>query len=301
MQENISLKEKTTFKIGGLARFFWALNQEKALLEAWSVCQEKRLQPLVFGGFSNVLLPDRNLDCVWQITSGQGWNLLTNDRVSVWAGEKMALFSWEMIKLGFQGLENFASLPGTIGGAIWNNAHFERSFLSDIIESVTYLDLQTGKVMTKAQKDLEFAYDQSFFQKNQTVIMSVILRLKKTHQIDLITEKARQTAEKRKETQPLDQPSAGCFWQNPPLNDSLRTLFPQFAQAEKISAGFLIEQAGLKGLQVGGAAISHKHAAFIINLGEATSQDVLELSEQIRNKIEKVFALTLEPEVKIIR
>ena len=110
MQENISLKEKTTFKIGGLARFFWALNQEKALLEAWSVCQEKRLQPLVFGGFSNVLLPDRNLDCVWQITSGQGWNLLTNDRVSVWAGEKMALFSWEMIKLGFQGLENFASL-----------------------------------------------------------------------------------------------------------------------------------------------------------------------------------------------
>ncbi len=304
MQENVSLKEKTSFKIGGKAHYFFSVKNQLELQAALAWTKAKKMQPVIVGGLTNVLLPDEDLEVVIQIAPNNSIELLGAGKVQVWAGEKTAVTAWETVRANLTGLEDFTSLPGSIGGAIWNNAHYNESLISDFLIEVSFYDLKAGKMITKNKKELAFAYDQSWFQKNEeAIIITALFQLKEveeTSEVLQLTEKALKTAQKRKKTQPLDQPSAGCFWKNPLNCEKLKQLFPQFANKETISAGFLIDQVGLKGTQIGGAQVSEKHAAFIINAGGATAKDVKNLAEKIKNAVQEKFAIVLEPEVKII-
>ena len=304
MQENVSLKEKTSFKIGGQARYFFAVRNELELQAALDWTAEKKLKPVIIGGLTNVLLPDQDLEAVIQIAPNNSIELLGAGKVQVWAGEKMAVTAWETVRANLAGLEDLTSLPGSVGGAIWNNAHYNDSLISDFLLTVSFYDTESGKIVTKSKTELDFAYDQSWFQQNGQVIITQALfqlkELEETAAILQLTEKALKTAQKRKKTQPLDQPSAGCFWKNPFNNEKLKQLFPQFAHQEIISAGFLIDQAGLKGMRFGGAKVSEKHAAFIINDGSATAKDVKILAEKIKSTVQEKFGVSLQPEVKIL-
>ena len=125
--------------------------------------------------------------------------------------------------------------------------------------------------------------------------------MKKTNNLDLITQKALEISKFRKISQPYEYPSAGCFWQNVPNSESLKKLFPKFEKQKLVSAGFLIDQAGLKGKRVGDAQVSEKHASFIINRGKATANEVEKLAKIVKDEVENKFGVKLLAEVVIIK
>ncbi len=303
MEENVNLGAKSSFKIGGRTKAFFAVHNQWELQEALMWAEKKKVKPIVVGGLTNVLLPDEELEMVIQLAPNNSIELLGAGRIKAWAGEKMAAAAWETVRADLSGWEGFTSLPGTIGGALWNNSHYDQTLLSDTVLEVTYYDWQEQGVRTKTKEELDFAYEQSWFQKNEVIILEALFQLQEVEGLaesNLITEKALASTRKRKETQPLDLPSAGCFWQNPINTAKLRALFPQFAARETIPAGFLIEQVGLKGKKIGGAQVSEKHAAFIVNAGAAKSADVKVLTQEIKKVIKEKFEVELKSEVVII-
>lgn len=294
IQENISLKEKTSFKIGGLASYFLVARNLDEVRAGLQFVHEQQITLWVFGGFTNVLLPDHDLaGLVMQLvadpTAGESSNFeLRGGQLKVWAGEKTGQVAWQALYANLADWEMWTSLPGTIGGAIWNNSHYGLKFISDDLVAVDYLNLATQEIETKTHDELDFAYDHSWFQTHPSVILSANFRTRyRSPAIDkqTVINQAIEIVSKRKRTQPYDLPSAGCFWQNPPGKDG---------------AGFLIDQAGLKGKQIGDAQVSEVHAAFIINLGNATSEDVRQLAAFVKQTVWEKFQLTLTPEVVII-
>lgn len=306
MQKNVDLKSKTSFKIGAAADYFFAVHNLLELQLALDFAREKQIKPLIFGSLTNVLLPDENLPLVIQLQANNNLDNLEDEleqnqgEITVWAGEQMAALAWATVRAGWFGLADFASLPGSVGGALWNNAHYGTTFVSDTLIAATYYDLQSQQLMKKPTAELDFAYDQSWFQNRSVVIVEAVFRLQKTQDVAALTHQALMSTARRRASQPYDLPSAGCFWRNPRNTDHLRQLFPQFASLENISAGFLIEQAGLKGKKVGSAQVSDVHAAFIVNTGGATSSDVRELARLIKQTIAEKFDINLQPEVVLV-
>ncbi|MDO5561872.1 MAG: UDP-N-acetylmuramate dehydrogenase [bacterium] len=306
MQKNVDLKSKTSFKIGGVADYFFAVHNSLELQLALDFAREKQIKPFIFGSLTNVLLPDKNLPLVIQLQAHNNLDNLEDEleqnqgEITVWAGEQMAALAWATVRAGWFGLADFASLPGSVGGALWNNAHYGAAFISDVLVSVTYYDLQRQQLMKKPVTELNFAYDQSWFQDQSVVITEATFRLQKAQDSAALTHQALASTTKRKTSQPYDLPSAGCFWRNPRNTDHLRQLFPQFAALENVSAGFLIEQAGLKGKKVGGAQVSEVHAAFIVNAGGATNGDVRKLARLIKQTVAEKFNINLQPEVVLV-
>ncbi len=299
MQENINLGARSSFKIGGKCQYFFEVHNVEELEEALVWAEERKIKPLILGDMTNVLLPDEELRMVIKM-SPQAKIINKNNEVAVWAGNKIAQFAWQMIQEGYQGLEEFTSLPGTVGGAVWNNAHFGNKFISEVLKEVKYYNCETKTYVIKKRRELNFAYDKSWFQNHKVIIVEAVFNLKKTNDLDLITQKALEIAQFRKISQPYEFPSAGCFWQNVPNSESLKKLFPQFQKQNMISAGFLIDQAGLKGKKVGEAQVSEKHASFIINRGKATANEVKTLAQMVRDEVKNKFGVKLQTEVVIV-
>ena len=299
-QKNISLKQKSSFRLGGKAKHYASVANEQELLAHLSEAEAQGGQPLIFGSLTNVLLPDEDLDWVIQLIAPD--QLPTPDsqgRLEVWSGQSVARLANSLMGQGWAGLEVFTGLPGTIGGAIWNNAHFQTHFITDTVEKVRFFDQRTHETIEQGISELDFAYDHSNFQTQPLIILRADFRLEKAD-VATLQKKALEANQYRKQTQPLGEASAGCFWKNTLNNDFLRQMFPQFAPQKLISSGFLMDQAGLKGTSVGGAKVSERHAAFIVNTGGATSQDVKALATLIKKTVKEKFKVDLIPEVRIV-
>ncbi len=309
IEKNVDLRAKSSFQVGGKAQYFAVVKNVSELKEVWDFFQKKGWQPLIAGDLTNVLLPDSDLLAVLQI----GFNNIIEvgmkniekveeqETLWVWAGEKVARTAWELLRQGYQGLEDFASLPGSLGGAVWNNAHYGENFLASRVSAVEFFTWETGQIQILGGQELNFAYDQSFFQGKNLVITRVQLLIDKI-EIEAVTgvkEKIVAANLQRQKSQPVDLPSAGCFWKNPVNGEKLSELFPVWVNQERISAGFLIERAGLKGWEIGGARVSDKHAAFIVNTGSARAQEIIDLAFLVQKTVEEKFGVRLEPEVVI--
>jgi UDP-N-acetylmuramate dehydrogenase len=189
----------------------------------------------------------------------------------------------------------FLGVPGTVGGAIFNNAHYLEDLIGDHVSKVK-IATQQGKIYWVDHDDCDFEYDHSRFQKSQEIILEAEFCLKpgsKIKSMELISKATRYRAQ----TQPLGLPSSGCIFQNVPNTASLKSQFPAFTQKKFVGAGFLIDQAGLKGTKVGGISISHKHAAFFVNDGAGTSQDVEKLLTLVKKTVKAKFGVSLKEEV----
>ena len=185
-------------------------------------------------------------------------------------------------------------LPGSVGGAVYNNSHHLDKLFGDHIIEVEVLDFE-GKIKKYTQKDCQFDYDYSVFHKTKEVILSASFQLKRGDK-DELWAIANEAVKRRATTQPLGIPSSGCLFKNIPLADAMRLGTPDTTQ----SVGYLLDKAGLKGLRVGGASVSDVHANFIVNDGTATSQDVLDLIKLIKSKIKVEYGVDLTEEVIII-
>ncbi len=305
---NEPLAKHTYFKLGGPADLFYEAKTKDELASAVQSAILYKVPYLVIGGGSNILVTDvgfRGL-VIKNKTTGislkgfaggveKGKLDLKEAIISADSGVPANLLIRYTLDQGLSGLEDMLGLPGTVGGAVYNNSHHLDKLWGDHIIEVEYID-QEGKIKKYTQKDLQFDYDYSIFHKTKEVILSASFQLKRGDK-DALWEISNAAVKRRATTQPLGVPSSGCMFKNIPLADAMRIGTPDTIQ----SVGYLLDKAGLKGLRVGGASVSEVHANFIVNDGTATSQDVLDLVKLIKTKIKSKFGVDLTEEVIIIK
>ena len=197
---------------------------------------------------------------------------------------------------GFEGLERHLGLPGTVGGALYMNSKWTKpaAYVGDVLYQAKILD-KDGDVKTVERNYFNFAYDHSILQKTHEIVLTALFLLKKSDSKEL-WERANASMEYRKVTQPMGVATAGCTFRNIPLSDAIRIGTPN----RTTSAGYLVDQVGLKDFRIGQAQFSGKHANFIINLGGATATDVKGLIEEAKRRVKEKFNVTIEPEVVLV-
>lgn len=312
IKSNEPLAKHTYFKIGGPADQFVEVKTTAELVEAVQYALKQKLPYLVLGGGSNVLISDdgfRGL-VIKNKTSGiqlkgfaggvdKGKLDLKEAIVQADSGVPANLLIRYTLDQGLAGLEDMLGLPGTVGGAVYNNSHHLDKLWGDHIVEVEALNLE-GKRIKYTQKDLQFGYDYSLFHKTKEIILSASFLLKRGDKTQL-WEVANAAVKRRATTQPLGVPSSGCMFKNISVADAMRLGLPTGTSDRPIlSAGYLIDKAGLKGLAFGGASVSTVHANFLVNSGTATAQDVLDLTAKIKETVKDKFGVDLQKEVIFI-
>ena len=281
-QRNISLKNYTTFKIGGKADYFISAKNEKDIIDAVKEARQKNLPFLVLGKGSNVLIPDKGFEGL-VIKMDTNELKIKKNKVFIDAGVSLSFLVNKTAEASLSGLEWAVGIPGTIGGAVFGNAGSFNGSMKDNVFEVKVFDVKKEKVLTFKNKDCKFSYRKSIFKnKNNFIIISIVLNLKKSSKIK-INNLIKDHLNYKKNIQPLNYPSAGSVFKNP----------------ECFSAAELIEKCNLKGKIIGGARISEKHANFIINFKNAKYIDVKKLISLIKNTVKNKFNIDLEEEIII--
>lgn len=278
-----SMKNHTTFRIGGPADIFICPASRDELLAAVGYTVKRGIPLTVIGAGSNLLVTEGGIRGV-VVKVGRGLDRVACDgtQIKAEAGARLAKLAAVAQINGLGGLEFTAGIPGSVGGAVVMNAGANGSSIGDVVKNVLVLN-RTGQIEEIPRASLGFGYRKSILQEKPLIVIeaSFSCRLRSPREI---RREMKEYMEKRRRTQPLHQPSAGSIFKNPPGD----------------SAGRLIEAAGLKGKRVGDAAISEVHANFIVNLGSATSRDVRALIEMARSAVWERFGVELALEVKII-
>jgi len=281
------LARYTTFKVGGPAEWFLEARSSDEIVEALRIARACGARVTLLGGGSNVLIGDRGVRGLVVRPRGGIIEQIDADHVRADAATTInGLVRWT-IQRGIAGLEAWAGTPGTVGGAIFGNAHFGGRLIGELVESVRLAGLD-GDARDLSRDEMEFGYDRSRLQKTGEVLLSAVFRVSAGDPAAL-REIARQSLAYRKKTQPLDTPSAGCIFQNPD-----RAEVPVDIPA---SAGALVDRAGLKGIARGDARVSPTHGNFIINEGRATAAEIRSLIDLCRARVSEQFGVALQEEI----
>ena len=276
------LSRHTSFRIGGPARILACPQSEEELRALLDFCRAEGLTPRILGGGTNVLAPDGGLPGIVISTRGlDGLNRIDALSLEAGAGVPLARLAVFARAAGLTGLEFAHGIPGTVGGGMYMNAGAYGGELAQTAVSARFLDL-SGKLHTLEGEELGLGYRRSAFMAMDGVIVSARFRLAEGDP-EAIGARMRELMERRKASQPLELPSAGSTFKRP---------VGGYAAA-------LIQNAGLKGLRVGDAAVSEKHSGFVVNLGSATAADVLTLIARVRERVKADSGIELEPEVRI--
>ena len=279
------MSRHTSFRIGGPARRMAFPERGEQLVLLMGFAEDCGARPLVIGNGTNLLAPDRGLDRLVVNTSAMSRVELGPEPYTIQAeaGVSLARLADFACKQGLTGLEFAHGIPGTLGGAVCMNAGAYDGEMKQVVRSVTLLFPEEG-VRTLSCEEMDFGYRHSLLSdRPDGVVLSAVLRLAEGNEEET-REKMRSLMARRKASQPLEYPSAGSTFKRP----------------TGYFAGTLIDQCGLKGLTVGGAQVSEKHAGFVINLGGATCADVTELIRKVQDWVWTEKGVRLEPEVKII-
>lgn len=280
---NEPMKNHTTFKIGGPAQYYVTPESVTQIQEVVSLCKDMNIPLHVIGNGSNILVGDDGVDGVVLALFNTFSDYEIKDNV-ITAQAGMSLIKLAVIALreGLTGLEFASGIPGSVGGAVYMNAGAYDGQMKDVVTSVTVLD-EAGNIRILGRDELDMGYRTSAVAKHNMIVLQVIIELKAGNK-EQIKDRMNQLSELRKQKQPLEYPSAGSTFKRP----------------EGYFAGKLIADAGLKGYSIGGAAVSEKHAGFVVNMGGATAKDVVELTDYIKKRIIEQFGVTLELEIKKI-
>lgn len=277
----------TTFRVGGPAQWFLEARTSDEIVDALRVAHMAGVRVTLLGGGSNVLVGDRGVRGLVIRPRGGAIEQIDAERVRADAATTInGLVRWT-IQRGIAGLEAWAGTPGTVGGAIFGNAHFGGRLIGELVESVRLAALD-GDTRDLSRDQMEFGYDRSRLQKTGEVLLSAVFRVS-TGDPAALRDVARQSLAYRKKTQPLDTPSAGCIFQNPN-----RAEVPADIPA---SAGALVDRAGLKGTARGDARVSATHGNFIVNEGQASAADIRSLIDLCRARVSERFGVALQEEI----
>lgn len=286
----VPLAPFTTFKVGGPADVLLEPRSSDEILEALRLAHRFRAPVTLVGGGSNVLVHDEGVrGLVLRPRGGEvhpaGSSLVRADAAVTING----LVRWT-INRGLAGLEAWAGTPGTVGGAIYGNAHWKQVNIGDVVESVRVAKLDGTLLQVPADR-MEFDYDDSRLKRTGEVVLWAAFRVQPGVRPDELRLRARESLAFRKRTQPLESPSAGCIFMNPdPVRDRVPEGMPP-------SAGALVDHAGLKGATEGGAQVSATHANFIVNTGGASAADIAALIARCQAAVHERFGVRLREEV----
>jgi UDP-N-acetylmuramate dehydrogenase len=288
-RSNVPLAPLTTFKVGGAAEWLVETRSSDEILTALTLAHAARAPVTLLGGGSNVLVADAGVRGLVVRPRGGAIARVDDTRVRADAAVTInGLVRWT-INHGAAGLEAWAGTPGSVGGAIFGNAHFGGRLIGDLIVE-TRLAARDGSIVDVAADGMGFGYDRSRLQTSGEILLSAVFRVGRGDPAALRAT-ARESLAYRKRTQPLDTPSAGCIFQNPERGrDAVPDGIPW-------SAGALVDRAGLKGAASGGARVSPTHGNFIVNEGAATAADVKRLIDECRQAVREKFGVDLREEV----
>lgn len=286
---NVPLARLTTFKVGGPADYLFEPRNSDEMLTALRLAWDARLPVTLLGGGSNVLVADCGIRGIVLRPRGGDVHPIDAGRIRADAAVTInGLVRWT-INHGVAGLEAWAGTPGTVGGAIYGNAHFGGHLIGDLVDQVRVAS-RDGSVAELSSAAMAFGYDRSRLQSSGEVLLSAVFRVSSGDPAAL-RQTARQSLAYRKRTQPLETPSAGCIFQNPePGRDAVPDGMPW-------SAGALVDRAGLKGAARGGARVSRTHANFIVNDGTATAAEIRQLIDDCRAAVRERFGVELREEI----
>lgn len=282
IKESVLLKDRNTFKIGGLAKYYAEPSDENEIVYCVNWAKDKDLPVFILGRGSNVLISDLGWNgLVVNLSAnfcGISWN---GQSVNVLGGSSLNSICSQAGKNGFGGLEELAGIPGTVGGAVLMNAGAFNTSIANSVKAVRYYDCSSLEIKEIENADINFGYRKSIFQNFDNVILNVVLELTSGKSLSELEKTRADIIQKRNQKQPVQYPNCGSVFKRPSGN----------------YAGTLIEKCGLKGFRVGDVEISEKHANFIINKGNGTARDVREIIVTVQETVFKECGIILEPEV----
>jgi UDP-N-acetylmuramate dehydrogenase len=289
VQCRVSLRERTTFRVGGAADILIETRSSDELVNALAMAHRADVPVTILGGGSNVLVSDAGVRGLVIRPRAGGIRRLDQAHIEAEAAVTInGLVRWTVTH-GAAGLEAWAGTPGTVGGAVFGNAHFAGRLIGERITRVR-LATRDAHICEVAAADMAFGYDRSRLQGTGEVLLAATFEVGDGDPA-VLRATARQSLAFRKRTQPLDTPSAGCVFQNPAPG---RNRWPD---GMPWSAGALVDRAGLKGHRIGGAIVSPAHGNFIVNDGTATAADIRRLIEHCRRVVRERFGVELREEI----
>lgn len=281
--EDESLSKYTTFKIGGPAKILIEAVSDEEILKIVKLFDEMKENYLIIGNGSNLLISDEIFERPVIVLDKNFAKIMPIDEVTLYAeaGASLKSLANKALDLELGGFEAISGIPGTVGGAVYMNAGAYGSEIKDVVTKVRCI--KDEKIVELDASEVNFAHRRSIFQEKGYVILGAYFKLEKKAREEIEAEQKDYT-QRRVDKQPLEYPSAGSVFKRP----------------EGHYASKLIEDAGLKGLSVGGAMVSKKHSGFIINTGGASFDDVVTLIEKVKAIVKEKFAVVLEEEIRII-
>lgn len=279
---NESMSKHTSFKVGGNADIFALVDSEEKLQKVLKIVKENNMSITIVGNGTNLLVRDGGIRGIVIKYTANNYEI-KNDKVKVSTGISNARLAKILLDNNLSGFEFAAGIPGTIGGALVMNAGAYGGEIKDLVEKTKYIDLNNNEIKVINNDEQKFEYRKSIFQSINCIILETIFQLNEGDK-EVIKQKMDEYAKKRKESQPLEFPSAGST----------------FKRGEDFVTAKLIDEAGLKGLTIGGAEVSTKHAGFIVNKGNATANDIIKLINKVKEEVFNKFGKTIKEEVKII-
>lgn len=301
---NEPLSKYSSFRIGGPADLFFRAKTSTDLIVAVSGASSLAIPFFIVGGCTNLLISDKGFSGLVikndtsqiKFVGAQGNKKVHTVYLQVESGVGINRLVRFCLDQGYSGIQAFMGQPGTVGGAVWINAHNmnKGQFFGEKIVSAKLIDYR-GKEKEVSNKYFHFAYDYSIVQKTKEIVISTVLALqvgdKKT-----LWEEATKVLKYRQQTQPQGKYSSGCTFRNIEKSDAVRLATPEFT----CSAGYLLESVGLKGYKVGSVQFSEAHANFIVHQGEGTASDVLKLILLAKEKVRQTFGVDLKEEIVLV-
>lgn len=283
--ESEPMSKHTSFKVGGPADIFVKVDSIKKLQYVLNLATENKIHVFILGNGSNILATDKGIRGIVCKIEFDKFEITENGEdvfVTVGSGMKNAVLAQKLANMNVTGFEFASGIPGTIGGAIKMNAGAYGKEMKDIVVSSRYMD-HVGNISDLTLEEHEFTYRNSVFHRQNYIILDTILKLKKgkKEEIEKLMEEYKNS---RKEKQPYDKPSAGST----------------FKRGEDFITAQLIDECELKGKQIGGAKVSDKHAGFIINEGNATASDIIELIDFVKKTVYKQTGKNIDLEIEIV-
>ncbi|MCI8373300.1 MAG: UDP-N-acetylmuramate dehydrogenase [Lachnospiraceae bacterium] len=275
------MKQHTTFRIGGCAQYFIMPDSAEVIQKLVKFCRENEIPCFIMGNGSNLLVSDTGYEGV-VIQLYKNFSRVKTDgtRLYAQAGALLSRVAVCALEHSLKGFEFAAGIPGTIGGAVVMNAGAYDGEMKQVVEQVTALNEQ-GEIVVLGKDELELGYRTSVLQSRSYIALEIVIELEHGEQEQIRT-RMEELKERRTAKQPLEYPSAGSTFKRPEGN----------------YAGKLIMESGFRGYQVGGARVSDKHCGFVINTGDATARDVIELTRHIQDKVQKDSGVMLELEIR---
>ncbi len=304
--KQVSLKNFSSINIGGTARDFVRADTVDELADVVKTAKDLRLPLFILGGGTNILWGDGQIDGV-VVKPAIRFMEFDDTLIRAGAGIDMGEIVEKTITRGMAGLDYFGGLPGTLGGAIYGNAGCFGGEMKDIVLEVESLNMDTLEIVRRPNHECGFGYRMSIFKEKKLpeIILSATLGLKRGDK-RILYEGMQSRVKYRRERQPLEYPNIGSIFKNVPVDDLTEDLVAPHRDAIKtdpfpvIPLGYLMDKAKLKGFGVGGAVVSHKNPAFIVNVNSASSRDVLELIQYVKNRIMDRFGIHIEEEIRIV-